>query len=53
MQSLQQIIETAFEQRAAITPANVDGATRDAINHVIASLDSGALRVAEKSMAHG
>ncbi|MGL9722210.1 2,3,4,5-tetrahydropyridine-2,6-dicarboxylate N-succinyltransferase [Sodalis sp. (in: enterobacteria)] len=48
MQSLQQIIETAFEQRAAITPANVDGATRDAINHVIASLDSGALRVAEK-----
>lgn len=48
MQSLQQIIETAFEQRAAITPANVDGATRDAINQVIASLDSGALRVAEK-----
>lgn len=48
MQSLQQIIETAFDQRAAITPANVDGTTRDAINHVIASLDSGALRVAEK-----
>ncbi|MFT4465182.1 MAG: 2,3,4,5-tetrahydropyridine-2,6-dicarboxylate N-succinyltransferase [Sodalis sp. (in: enterobacteria)] len=48
MQSLQQIIETVFEQRAAITPANVDGATRDAINQVIVSLDSGALRVAEK-----
>ncbi|KYP97840.1 2,3,4,5-tetrahydropyridine-2,6-carboxylate N-succinyltransferase, partial [Sodalis-like endosymbiont of Proechinophthirus fluctus] len=48
MQPLQQIIETAFEQRALITPANVDGATRNAINQVISSLDSGALRVAEK-----
>ncbi|MBT9432120.1 2,3,4,5-tetrahydropyridine-2,6-dicarboxylate N-succinyltransferase [Candidatus Sodalis endolongispinus] len=48
MQSLQQIIETAFEQRAAITPANVDAATRDAVNEVITALDSGALRVAEK-----
>ncbi|OZI14819.1 2,3,4,5-tetrahydropyridine-2,6-dicarboxylate N-succinyltransferase [Sodalis-like symbiont of Philaenus spumarius] len=48
MQSLQQIIETAFEQRAAITPANVDAATRVAVNQVIAALDSGALRVAEK-----
>lgn len=48
MQSLQQIIETAFDQRAAITPANVDAATRDAVNQVIAALDSGALRVAEK-----
>lgn len=48
MQSLQQIIETAFEQRAAITPANVDATTRDAVNQVIAALDSGALRVAEK-----
>lgn len=48
MQSLQQIIETAFEQRAVITPANVNSATRDAINQVIGSLDSGARRVAEK-----
>lgn len=48
MQSLQQIIETAFEKRAAITPTNVHGATCDAINQVIASLDSGVLRVAEK-----
>ncbi|WMQ74956.1 MAG: 2,3,4,5-tetrahydropyridine-2,6-dicarboxylate N-succinyltransferase [Sodalis sp.] len=48
MQSLQQILEAAFEQRAAITPANVDDITRDAINQIIASLDSGALRVAEK-----
>lgn len=48
MQSLKQSIETAFEQRAAITQANVDGVTRDAINQIIASLDSGTLRVAEK-----
>lgn len=48
MQSLQQNIETAFEQRAAITPANVDATTRDAVNQVIAALDSGTLRVAEK-----
>ncbi|MGP4123897.1 MAG: 2,3,4,5-tetrahydropyridine-2,6-dicarboxylate N-succinyltransferase [Sodalis sp. (in: enterobacteria)] len=48
MQLLQQIIETAFEQRAALRPANVDSATRAAINQVIASLDNGTLRVAEK-----
>lgn len=48
MQKLQQVINTAFEQRAAITPTNVDGVTRDAVNQVIAALDSGALRVAEK-----
>ncbi|MGL9769797.1 MAG: 2,3,4,5-tetrahydropyridine-2,6-dicarboxylate N-succinyltransferase [Sodalis sp. (in: enterobacteria)] len=48
MQLLQQIIETAFEQRADITPANVADATRDAVNQVIAALDCGALRIAEK-----
>lgn len=48
MQQLQKIIETVFEQRVAITPVNVDDATRDAVNQVIAALDSGALRVAEK-----
>ena len=31
-----------------ITPANVDTVTREAVNQVIALLDSGALRVAEK-----
>lgn len=48
MQQLQNVIETAFERRADITPANVDTVTREAINHVIDLLDTGALRVAEK-----
>ncbi|SNC58306.1 2,3,4,5-tetrahydropyridine-2,6-dicarboxylate N-succinyltransferase [Sodalis endosymbiont of Henestaris halophilus] len=48
MKSLQQVIYTAFEQRAAIKPETVDDITRDAINQVMALLDSGALRIAEK-----
>ncbi|MDR3431773.1 MAG: 2,3,4,5-tetrahydropyridine-2,6-dicarboxylate N-succinyltransferase [Rouxiella aceris] len=48
MQQLQTVIEQAFERRADITPANVDSATRDAINQVINKIDSGELRVAEK-----
>ncbi len=50
MQQLQNIIETAFERRAEITPANADTVTREAVNQVIALLDSGALRVAEKKI---
>lgn len=41
MQQLQNIIETAFERRAEITPANADTVTREAVNQVIALLDSG------------
>jgi 2,3,4,5-tetrahydropyridine-2-carboxylate N-succinyltransferase len=48
MQQLQNVIESAFERRADITPANVDTVTREAVNQVIGLLDSGALRVAEK-----
>lgn len=48
MQQLQNVIESAFERRADITPANVDTVTREAVNQVITLLDSGALRVAEK-----
>ncbi|CAI2141779.1 2,3,4,5-tetrahydropyridine-2,6-dicarboxylate N-succinyltransferase [Serratia ficaria] len=48
MQQLQNVIESAFERRADITPANVDRVTREAVNQVIGLLDSGALRVAEK-----
>ncbi len=48
MQQLQNVIESAFERRADITPANVDTVTREAVNRVISLLDSGALRVAEK-----
>ncbi|MFI8417485.1 2,3,4,5-tetrahydropyridine-2,6-dicarboxylate N-succinyltransferase [Serratia sp. NPDC078593] len=48
MQQLQNVIESAFERRADITPASVDTVTREAVNQVIGLLDSGALRVAEK-----
>ncbi|KAA3666715.1 2,3,4,5-tetrahydropyridine-2,6-dicarboxylate N-succinyltransferase [Pectobacterium carotovorum] len=47
-QQLQNIIETAFERRAEITPANADTVTREAVTQAINLLDSGALRVAEK-----
>lgn len=53
MQALQSIIDNAFEQRAEITPDNVEPQVRDAINNVIAQLDSGKLRVAEKLMVSG
>ncbi|AKD37546.1 2,3,4,5-tetrahydropyridine-2,6-carboxylate N-succinyltransferase [Pasteurella multocida subsp. multocida OH4807] len=46
--SLQNIIETAFEKRAEITPKTVDAQTRAAIEEVIEGLDSGKYRVAEK-----
>ncbi|OSN06639.1 2,3,4,5-tetrahydropyridine-2,6-dicarboxylate N-succinyltransferase, partial [Lonsdalea iberica] len=48
MQQLQNVIETAFERRAEITPANADTVTREAVNQAISLLDSGVLRVAEK-----
>ncbi|TJZ76131.1 2,3,4,5-tetrahydropyridine-2,6-dicarboxylate N-succinyltransferase [Chitiniphilus eburneus] len=48
MSNLQSVIETAFENRADITPASVSAELRDAINEVITGLDRGALRVAEK-----
>lgn len=46
--SLQAIIEAAFEKRADITPKTVDAETKAAIEEVIAGLDNGSLRVAEK-----
>lgn len=45
---LQSIIEEAFERRAEITPHNVDRALTAAIDEVIAQLNCGHLRVAEK-----
>ncbi len=47
MTELQQIIERAFENRAEITPANVDDEVRNAVNTAIDLLDSGEQRVAE------
>jgi 2,3,4,5-tetrahydropyridine-2-carboxylate N-succinyltransferase len=49
MSNLQSIIETAFENRADITPSNASAELRDAINEVINALDKGQLRVAEKT----
>ncbi len=45
--SHQQIIEQAFESRAAITPRNVETLVRDAVLETIDQLDRGAIRVAE------
>jgi 2,3,4,5-tetrahydropyridine-2,6-dicarboxylate N-succinyltransferase len=43
------IIEDAFDRRAELTPRNVDTHVREAVFEVITQLDSGKLRVAEKT----
>ena len=48
MSDLQQTIEAAFEQRAEISPGNADPAVADTVRQVMAMLDSGEARVAEK-----
>jgi len=48
MQALQHTIETAFENRAEITPRNATAEVREAVSAAIALLDSGEQRVAEK-----
>ncbi len=48
-QQLQNIIDTAWEQRAEISPSTGSAELRDAVAHVIAGLDDGSLRVAQKS----
>src|SRR6476661_8314443 len=47
-QQLQNIIDTAWEQRAEISPSNASAEVRDAVAHVLAGLDNGSLRVAQK-----
>ncbi|SFZ78957.1 2,3,4,5-tetrahydropyridine-2,6-dicarboxylate N-succinyltransferase [Chitinimonas taiwanensis] len=47
-QQLQSIIETAFENRAEITPARISAEVRDAVEAAILGLDRGEYRVAEK-----
>lgn len=46
--SLQQVIETAFDNRAEITPASVSAEVKEAVNETLQQLDSGHLRVSEK-----
>ena len=47
MSDLQTTIETAFENRAEITPATAAGDIVDAVNQALALIDSGEARVAE------
>ncbi|HUQ73423.1 MAG TPA: 2,3,4,5-tetrahydropyridine-2,6-dicarboxylate N-succinyltransferase [Burkholderiales bacterium] len=42
-------IDQAWEQRASLNPGNAPRALRDAVEEVIAGLDAGRLRVAEKT----
>lgn len=48
-QDLQQLIDNAWEQRAQLTPSSAPENIRAGVSQVIAQLDSGALRVAEKT----
>jgi len=48
MQPLQTLIDDAWENRAGINAANCDPKLREAVAEVVASLDAGRLRVAEK-----
>ncbi|MFT5788785.1 MAG: 2,3,4,5-tetrahydropyridine-2-carboxylate N-succinyltransferase [Shewanella sp.] len=48
MEALRQRIEAAFEARAEITPASVEPSVRADVEKVIAMLDKGEARVAEK-----
>ncbi len=45
---LQSVIEPAFERRAEISPASAPAAVKEAVAKVLAELDAGRLRVAEK-----
>ncbi len=48
MDPRQNIIETAFEDRANINPANASAEVKEAVASVIADLDAGTLRVASR-----
>jgi 2,3,4,5-tetrahydropyridine-2,6-dicarboxylate N-succinyltransferase len=49
MEKARQTIEQAWDHRASLTPANAPRPLRDAVEEVIAGLDAGSLRVAEKA----
>ncbi|MDR3300218.1 MAG: 2,3,4,5-tetrahydropyridine-2,6-dicarboxylate N-succinyltransferase [Candidatus Accumulibacter sp.] len=48
MQKFQQIIEEAWENRAALQPGSAPAKVGEAVEKVLAGLDAGTLRVAEK-----
>ena len=45
---LEALIDSAFERRAEISPATADASLLEALDHVVAALNDGRLRVAEK-----
>ena len=47
-QQLQQVLDQAWEDRANISSKSAPAEVRDAVTHVLAQLDAGTLRVAEK-----
>jgi 2,3,4,5-tetrahydropyridine-2-carboxylate N-succinyltransferase len=47
LRSLQRLIDDAWEEREALTPANVSGAVSEAVEAAVARLGRGELRVAE------
>ena len=47
-QQLQQIIDTAWENRASLAPASAPAEVSEAVEHVIAELNNGRLRVATR-----
>ncbi len=49
MEALQKTLDTAWESRAELSPKSAPVAVRDAVDHVLAELDAGRLRVAEKT----
>jgi len=46
--SLEQTINEAWEQRASLSPVAAPAAVREAVDHAIAELNTGRVRVAEK-----
>ena len=50
-QSLRAVIESAYEARQSLTPSSASAAIRDAVAASVGLLDSGALRIAERTDA--
>jgi 2,3,4,5-tetrahydropyridine-2-carboxylate N-succinyltransferase len=48
MSKLQETIEQAFDKRAELSPSSAPGSVKEAVKQVLADLDAGRLRVAEK-----
>jgi 2,3,4,5-tetrahydropyridine-2-carboxylate N-succinyltransferase len=48
MEAVQKVVDQAFEKRAELSPSNCPGEVKDAVEEVLARLDAGRLRVAEK-----